>query len=138
MEVIEVLPQLNPTAIFPLPTFLAIESGVVLRMGGNVCLLALNDCKRYNQHGTFHVVELENGSAKLEVTVPRKGWNPGGRKVHPKVLLPPLTVVTFYRGKMHLRPVGDAELQWCREKTVSSPAAPRHRRRMRIRTHVRQ
>jgi len=104
------------------PNMVVLDGVVHLRIGAHSpgWKLKPGEKVRFNKHGTFLVVEANKNIAFLQVTIPRKGWNPEGTR-HCTVVLPRRCEVTVIRGQLHLRRVGLKE--W---RGIEKDAQPSH------------
>ncbi|HVV39171.1 MAG TPA: hypothetical protein VHD31_02490 [Candidatus Paceibacterota bacterium] len=109
------------------PTLMLIHGVVHLRISGHnpPWRLKQGEYIRFNKHGKFLVTDANKNVAFLEVTIPRKGWNPEGTR-QCIVALPQRCQITVIRGQLHLRRIPLKE--WRSFEKSSKPSHPQFSR----------
>lgn len=90
------------------PNMLLLGGELHLRMGVHnpAWKLKSGEKVRFNKHGAFLVMDVTPSVAFVEVTIPRKGWNPEGTR-RCLVAVPRQCLATVVRGQLYLERIGD-------------------------------
>jgi hypothetical protein len=79
-----------------------------IRWTGPWFSLALGQKIHFNRHGSFRVVKVNKKSVHLEITSPRKKWNPAGKQIH-TVKIGIGIQLTVVHNQIHLMPLHSGE-----------------------------